>query len=150
MPLSGADMATPRLTPRRRWALPAPGAPFGPFDSEAGAEFLPEARRQGRSLVIERWPPHLPLSGSLTCRRADPWVAYDLIVRRLDPPALYAALDAERACRGLTWNQVAADAGVSVGTIRRLRANGRFETDGILSLTQWLGRPVEEFTRPDS
>ncbi len=37
--------------------------------------------------------------------------------------------------------------GVNIGTIRRLRANGRFETDGILSLTQWLGRPVEEFTR---
>jgi hypothetical protein len=48
---------------------------------------------------------------------------------------------------GLTWNQVAGEAGVNVGTIRRLRANGRFETDGILSLTQWLGRPVEEFTR---
>jgi transcriptional regulator with XRE-family HTH domain len=71
-------------------------------------------------------------------------------LRRLDPPALYAALEAERARRGLTWNQVAADAGVNVGTIRRLRANGRFETDGILSLTQWLGRPVEEFTRQSS
>jgi transcriptional regulator with XRE-family HTH domain len=73
--------------------------------------------------------------------------AYDLIVRRLDPPALYAALDSERARRGLTWNQVAAEAGVNIGTIRRLRGNGRFETDGIQSLTQWLGRPVEEFTR---
>ena len=73
--------------------------------------------------------------------------AYDLIVRRLDPPALYAALDTERARRGLTWNQVAAEVGVNSGTIRRLRANGRFETDGILFLTQWLGRPVEEFTR---
>ena len=51
---------------------------------------------------------------------------------------------------GSTWNQVAAEAGVNSGTIGRLRANGRFETDGILSLTQWLGRPVEEFTRRNS
>jgi len=39
---------------------------------------------------------------------------------------------------------------VNIGTIRRLRADGRFETDGILSLTQWLGPPVEEFTPRDS
>jgi hypothetical protein len=71
-------------------------------------------------------------------------------VRRLDPPTLHAALDTERARRGLTWHQVATEAGVNIGTIRRLRAQGRFETDGILSLTQWLGRPVEEFTRPNS
>ena len=89
----------------------------------------------------------MPLSVACTCRREDALVAYDLIVRRLDPPALHAALDAERQRRGLAWNQVAAETGVNIGTIRRLRANGRFETDGILSLTQWLGRPVEEFTR---
>ena len=73
-----------------------------------------------------------------------------MIVRRLDPPAVYAALDTARTRRGLTWDQVAAEAGVNIGTIRRLRANGRFETDGILSLAQWLGRPVEEFTLPKS
>jgi hypothetical protein len=85
---------------------------------------------------------HTPLCG--------PVVADDLIVRRLDPPALYAALDTERARRGLTWNQVAAVVAVNIGSIRRLRANRRFETDGILAQTQWLGRPVEEFTRQSS
>lgn len=71
-------------------------------------------------------------------------------MRRFDPPALYAALDSERSSRGLTWSQVAAEVGVSLGTIRRLREYGRFEADGILTLARWVGRPVEEFTRETS
>ncbi len=69
-------------------------------------------------------------------------------MRRLDPPALFAALDAERLRRGLSWSQVAAQTGVAANTLRRTRRHGRFETDGVLAMTQWLGRPVEEFTRP--
>jgi hypothetical protein len=68
--------------------------------------------------------------------------------RRFDPPALFAALDAERTRRALTWARVARDCGVAEATIRRLATYGRFEVDGVLALTQWLGRPLEEFTRP--
>ncbi|MFT4228020.1 helix-turn-helix domain-containing protein [Micropruina sp.] len=70
-------------------------------------------------------------------------------MRRLDPPALFAALDAERVRRGLSWRQVAEQTGVAESTLRRTRGHGRFEADGVLAMTQWLGRPVEEFTRSD-
>jgi transcriptional regulator with XRE-family HTH domain len=70
-------------------------------------------------------------------------------VRRLHPPDLYAALDAERRQRGVTWQQVARESGVSAQTIQRTRRQVRFEVDGILALTGWLGRPIEDFTVDD-
>ena len=39
------------------------------------------------------------------------------------------------------------DTGVAPATINRLRQHGRFEVDGILALTSWLGQPLETFTR---
>lgn len=66
---------------------------------------------------------------------------------RFDPPALFAAVEAVRRQRGLTWTDVARQTGVAAATIRRTRDQGRFEVDGIIALTSWLGRPVEEFTR---
>ncbi|WP_157063488.1 hypothetical protein [Luteipulveratus mongoliensis] len=66
---------------------------------------------------------------------------------RFDPPALFAALDSERERRGLTWAHVATETGVAVATIRRTRDGGRFELDGVLAMTNWLGRPIEDFTR---
>ena len=66
---------------------------------------------------------------------------------RFHPPALSAALDAERTLRGLAWRTVAAETGVAASTIRRLASPGRCEVDGILALTSWLGRRIEDFTR---
>jgi len=68
--------------------------------------------------------------------------------RRLDPPKLYAALDRARTERGVSWQRLADETGVSSATIHRLREHGRFEADGIIALTAWLGQPVESFTRP--
>jgi transcriptional regulator with XRE-family HTH domain len=70
-------------------------------------------------------------------------------VRRLHPPALYAAVDAERRRRELTWRQVARECGVSAHTIQPTQRRARFEVDGILALTGWLGRPIEDFTVDD-
>ena len=70
-------------------------------------------------------------------------------MRRLDPPALHAALDAGRTRLGFAWSDVARDTGVAAATIARLRTGGRFETDGILQLTGWLARPIEDFTTDD-
>jgi len=68
-------------------------------------------------------------------------------MRRFDPKALYAALDAERRSRGATWKEVARETGVSASTISRTRHGGRMEVDGVLALVGWLGVPVETFTR---
>ena len=66
---------------------------------------------------------------------------------RFDSGALWRALDAQRAARGLTWTQVAAETGVSAATLTRTRQGGRMEVDGVLAMTAWLGRTVESFTR---
>jgi len=66
---------------------------------------------------------------------------------RFDSRVLYAALDAQRDARGMTWTQVAAETGVSVGTITRTQAGGRLEVDGMLAMVRWLRVPVETFVR---
>ena len=68
-------------------------------------------------------------------------------MRRFDPRALHAALDAERQARGISWQQIAEETGVSVSTITRTREGGRMEVDGVLQLVGWLGASVEDFTR---
>ncbi len=66
---------------------------------------------------------------------------------RFDAKALYHALDAQRRSRGMSWQQLADEIGVSASTIRRTRQGGRMEVDGMLAMVGWLGAPVEKFTR---
>jgi transcriptional regulator with XRE-family HTH domain len=66
---------------------------------------------------------------------------------RFDAKALYAALDAQRQARRLTWAQVGAEIGISAATITRTRSGGRLEVDGMLAMVRWLGVPVETFVR---
>ena len=66
---------------------------------------------------------------------------------RFDAQALYVALDAQRRSRELSWQQVALEVGVSASTLTRTKRGGRMEVDGMLSMTRWLGRAVESFTR---
>ena len=66
-------------------------------------------------------------------------------MRRFDSKALYAALDAQREARDLSWQQVAQEARVSVSTIARTRKGGRMEVDGMLAMVNWLGVAVETF-----
>jgi transcriptional regulator with XRE-family HTH domain len=68
-------------------------------------------------------------------------------VLRFDSQALYAALDAQRKARGMTWQQVADEVGISARTVARTRGGGRLEVDGMLAMVSWLGVPVERFTR---
>ena len=65
---------------------------------------------------------------------------------RFNARALYAALDAQRCSRGLTWRDVAAEVGVSPSTLTRTKLGGRLEVDGTLAMVRWLGRTVESFT----
>jgi transcriptional regulator with XRE-family HTH domain len=68
-------------------------------------------------------------------------------VLRFDSKALYDALDARRVSRGMSWEQVAAETGVSVSTPTRTRLGGRMEVDGVLAMVTWLGATVESFAR---
>jgi len=70
-----------------------------------------------------------------------------MVSRRFDAAALFDALDAQRVARGLSWEQVAKEIGVSAGTIKRTRDGGRMEVDGMLAMVGWLGVPVERFVR---
>jgi len=65
---------------------------------------------------------------------------------RFDARALYAALDAQRRARGMSWQQVAIEAGVGATTLTRTKHGGRLEVDGTLAMVRWLGRTIESFT----
>jgi len=66
-------------------------------------------------------------------------------VGRFDVKALYAALDAQRRARSITWQQVASETSVSATTLTRTRHGGRLEVDGMLAMVRWLNRTVESF-----
>ena len=68
-------------------------------------------------------------------------------MRRFDSEALHAALDRQRASRGISWAQAAKEIGVSAATIARLPDGGRLEVDGMLAMVGWLGVPVEHVVR---
>ena len=66
--------------------------------------------------------------------------------KKFDPEALFESIDEKRQAAGLNWTQLAKQTGVSAGTIKGLLLNrAAYELDGILFLTQWLGKPVEDF-----
>ncbi|MTD58470.1 helix-turn-helix domain-containing protein [Amycolatopsis pithecellobii] len=64
---------------------------------------------------------------------------------RLNATRLYAALDAERTARRLSWRQLAAEAGVSASLVSRMGNGHRPDLDGFIALVQWLGLPAETF-----
>jgi transcriptional regulator with XRE-family HTH domain len=66
---------------------------------------------------------------------------------RLDVAALYVTLDSERQQRGLSWRQLAHDAGVGPSTLSRMAQGNRPDVDSFVALVQWLGMPAEQFMR---
>lgn len=66
---------------------------------------------------------------------------------RLDVAALYVTLDSERQQRGLSWRQVAQEAGVGPSTLSRMAQGNRPDVDSFVALVQWLGLPAEQFMR---
>lgn len=66
---------------------------------------------------------------------------------RFDATALYTSLNNQRLSRSMTWEQVAAEIGISAARIKRTRAGGRVEVDGMLAMVNWLGVPVETVVR---
>ncbi len=69
-------------------------------------------------------------------------------ILRFDAAALYAALDAQRLERALTWKQVASEiGGISAATLTQLAKGGRTGFPHVMRMTRWLGRPAAHFTR---
>lgn len=68
-------------------------------------------------------------------------------VLRFDTRKLYAALDARRVERGLTWAQVGKEIGLSAASLTYLAKGTRTGFPQVMRLTRWLGRPAAEFTR---
>jgi transcriptional regulator with XRE-family HTH domain len=64
-----------------------------------------------------------------------------------DSRAFFAALDAERASRHLTWKGVAHQAGISASTLTRMSKGRRPDVDGLASLVAWSGLDVAAFIR---
>ena len=64
---------------------------------------------------------------------------------RLDTEALYAALDAQRQGRDLSWRQLAKEVGVSPSTMTRLAQGQRPDIDAFAALVRWLGQPADNF-----
>lgn len=57
---------------------------------------------------------------------------------RLDVPELYRVLDAQRRTRGLFWQDVADQCGISPSTLTRLRDGRAPDAHGLCSLIVWL------------
>ncbi len=71
-----------------------------------------------------------------------------------DIAALYAALDAQRRARGLSWQEAARQVSrqfdrtaprVSASTLTGLRSRAVVEGDGVLQMLRWLERSPESF-----
>jgi hypothetical protein len=67
---------------------------------------------------------------------------------RWDLPQLYAAVDALRRERTLTWVALAAEFGCTPSRLTNLRTARLADMDLTMRLTQWLGRPAAEFVHP--
>jgi transcriptional regulator with XRE-family HTH domain len=69
---------------------------------------------------------------------------------RIDVSKLYGALEAERATRGVSWRQLAAEIGVSPSLLSRLRNDQRPDVDAFMTLVNWLGVPATDFMEDDA
>jgi transcriptional regulator with XRE-family HTH domain len=62
-----------------------------------------------------------------------------------DTEAFYAAIDAQRQAKRLTWKQVATQSGVSASTLTRLAQGRKPDVDGLAALLEWSGLEVDAF-----
>jgi hypothetical protein len=66
---------------------------------------------------------------------------------RFDARKLYAALDARRIERKMTWPQVAKEVGMSPAGLTHLSEGKRVVFPGVMRIFRWLERPAADFTR---
>jgi hypothetical protein len=69
-------------------------------------------------------------------------------ILRLDTAAIYEALDAARCTRKLRWKEVAGQLpGFTEGMLRNLKNGPAIGFPRVMTLTQWLDRPLSSFAR---
>lgn len=66
-----------------------------------------------------------------------------------DAAGFYAALDATRQARSLTWKAVAEGARVSASTLSRMAQGKRPDLDGLAALSAWSGLQADHFVRSE-
>ncbi len=64
---------------------------------------------------------------------------------RVNVAGLYAALDAEKEARSLSWRQLAKDCGLSPSTFTRMANGHKPDVDAFAALVRWLGQPADRF-----
>ena len=64
---------------------------------------------------------------------------------QFDADAFYAALDAQRQSRRLTWKKVAEEASVSASTLTRMAQGRRPDVDTMAALLAWSGLNAGQF-----
>lgn len=67
----------------------------------------------------------------------------------IDVNTLYAALDAAREVRGMSWRQLAKEIGVSPSTLSRLANDLKPDVNAFAAMVTWLGVPAEKFMIDD-
>ena len=69
-------------------------------------------------------------------------------VIRFNTRKLYAALNARRTGRGMTWEQVSREIhGTTVSTLTHLARGGRTGFPHVVRMTRWLEQPLATFTQ---
>jgi len=68
---------------------------------------------------------------------------------QMNVQGLYAALDAVRGSRGLSWRQLAGEVGVSPSTFSRIANGQKPDVDAFVALVRWLKVPAERFMIDD-
>jgi transcriptional regulator with XRE-family HTH domain len=66
---------------------------------------------------------------------------------RLDGEGFFAALDAQRLAKGMTWRQVAQASGVSASTLTRMSQGKLPDANGLVALGAWASLDPAKFVQ---
>ncbi|MCW5687109.1 MAG: helix-turn-helix transcriptional regulator [Pseudolabrys sp.] len=69
---------------------------------------------------------------------------------KFDGEAFFAAIDAQRVARGLTWKKVAEQAQVPASTLTRMSQGRRPDVDSLSALCVWSGISADDFFRVEA
>jgi transcriptional regulator with XRE-family HTH domain len=70
--------------------------------------------------------------------------------RYLDTTALLGALEAKKDEEGRSWRDIARELGIDHSTFTRLGRGQRPDVDTLVTLTDWLGVPLDTFVVGDA